>query len=150
MEITEVSAAVITCNDKILVTTRPEGKHLAGMWEFPGGKRRPGESGGECLIREIKEELGVCVKVESMIYELLHEYREKTVLLKFYLCSLRNANIPVTPLENQKFTWAGRQEFDNLNFVEADLEFIEFLKGDPEITGLSLSCSRAFPASPPD
>jgi len=84
----EVSAALIFHGGKLLITQRHAGAHLGGLWEFPGGKREAGETFEECLGREIREELGVEISVGELFEELHHEYPEKSIHLKFFLCRL--------------------------------------------------------------
>ena len=65
----DVAAGLVFHRQKLLITQRPEGSHLAGLWEFPGGKREPGESFEECLIRELREELGIEVALGQAFEE---------------------------------------------------------------------------------
>src|SRR5260221_13852556 len=88
LKITEVSAALIFCDGKLLITQRHAKSHLGGRWEFPGGKREAGESFEQCLVREIREELGVEIAVGRVFEEVAHDYPEKTVHLKFFLWTL--------------------------------------------------------------
>ncbi|HZL43973.1 MAG TPA: (deoxy)nucleoside triphosphate pyrophosphohydrolase, partial [Verrucomicrobiae bacterium] len=83
----EVSAGLVFRDGKVLITRRPAGAHLAGLWEFPGGKRRAGESFEACLCRELREELGIEVRVERLVEKLTHQYPEKTVHLRFFRCA---------------------------------------------------------------
>src|SRR5258706_5532480 len=82
----DVAAALVFRNGKLLITQRHADAHLGGLWEFPGGKRHPGESFEDCLRRELMEELGIEVGVGKLLEEVTHAYPEKTVLLKFFLC----------------------------------------------------------------
>src|ERR1700744_6143582 len=72
----EVSAALIFHGGKLLISRRPAQAHLGGLWEFPGGKREPGETFEACLVREIREELGVEVSVGKLFAEVRHDYPE--------------------------------------------------------------------------
>ena len=69
-----VTAAIVERDGTYLVTRRPRGVHLEGLWEFPGGKCDPGESHPQCLRREIQEELGIAVAVNSEIFAVSHAY----------------------------------------------------------------------------
>src|ERR1700689_3372698 len=82
----EVSAALIFRGGKLLITQRHKTSHLGGLWEFPGGKREAGETFEECLRRELAEELGIEAEVGRMVESLAHEYPERTVELRFFLC----------------------------------------------------------------
>ena len=84
----EVSAALIFRAGKLLITQRHAQVHLGGLWEFPGGKREAGETFEQCLAREIREELGVEISVSELFEEVCHDYPEKSVHLKFFICQL--------------------------------------------------------------
>ncbi len=83
-----VACALIDADGRVLVTQRPEGKALAGLWEFPGGKLEPGERPEAALIRELREELGVDVK-EPCLAPLTfasHAYEAFHLLMPLYVC----------------------------------------------------------------
>ena len=80
----EVSAGVIFRHGQLLITQRRPQDHLGGLWEFPGGKRQAGESGEDCLRRELTEELAIEVEVKELIETITHQYPEKAVRLKFF------------------------------------------------------------------
>src|ERR1017187_5283638 len=88
----DVSAALIFRSGKLLITRRHSDAHLGGLWEFPGGKREPNETFEQCLARELREELGIEVKVGELFEEISHAYLEKTVRLKFFVCELLSGN----------------------------------------------------------
>jgi mutator protein MutT len=119
-----VVAAVIEANERFLVTRRQPGVHLAGMWEFPGGKIDPGEPHAAALRRELKEELDVEVDVGERVYHTVHAYDERTVELHFYRCGLRGEP---RPLLGQQMRWVPRGELTSLGFPPADAELIEML-----------------------
>lgn len=120
-----VTAAIIRHEGKILITERPEGTHLEGMWEFPGGKKEEGESLGECITREIREELGVQVNPEVLLLTVTHEYDLKIVDLHVFECALVKGT-PM-PLEGQKMRWVRPDEMSCLTFPPPDQKIIEFL-----------------------
>ena len=122
--VASVVAAVIEDNHRFLVTRRQSGVHLAGMWEFPGGKIDPDETHGAALRRELREELDVEVEVEECVYRTLHAYPEGTVELYFYRCSLKG--VP-RPLLGQEMRWVQRAELRSLGFPPADTELIDLL-----------------------
>ena len=121
-----VVAAVIERNDAFLVTRRLEGTHLAGLWEFPGGKIADGESHAEALMREIREELDSDVDVGSLVFETEHDYADRTISLHFYRCTLRG--VP-RPLLGQEMRWVPRVELQALDFPPADADLIRLLTG---------------------
>jgi len=120
-----VLAAVIEQDDAFLLTRRLEGTHLAGTWEFPGGKCEPGESHEDCLRRELLEELGVCATIGDEIFAVTHAYPERSVELHFRKCTLHGAP---SPQIGQEMRWVSRADLAALEFPEADRELIEQLK----------------------
>ncbi|HEY2328307.1 MAG TPA: 8-oxo-dGTP diphosphatase MutT [Verrucomicrobiae bacterium] len=121
-EIIEVSAALIFRGGKILITQRRAGAHLGGLWEFPGGKREPGETFEQCLVREIREELGVEIFVGELFEEVAHDYPEKSVRLKFFLCKLLSGE--PQPLDCAAVRWAGKAELAGFEFPAADVRLL--------------------------
>ena len=119
-----VVAAVIEQDDAFLLTLRPAGTHLAGHWEFPGGKVHAGETHVEALRREMLEELDAAADVGGLVHTVTHAYPEKTVELFFYRCVLRG--IP-TPMLGQQMRWVPRAELSTLPFPEADRDLIAVL-----------------------
>ena len=121
-----VTAAVIWQDGKVLITKRPEGTHLEGLWEFPGGKKEGTETLEECIIREIKEELGVQIKPEKLLLTVNHEYESKIVDLNIFECALVNG-YPV-PMEGQDMKWVRPSDMSGFTFPPPDIKVIEFLK----------------------
>jgi len=122
--VVEVVAAVIEDDDRFLLTRRQAGVHLAGMWEFPGGKIDPGETDHGALTRELREELDAVVDVGERMFQTRHAYADRTVELSFYRCSLRSAP---QPLLGQEMRWVPRAELASLGLPPADTEFIALL-----------------------
>jgi len=119
-----VVAAVIEANERFLVTQRQPGVHLAGMWEFPGGKIDPEEPHAAGLRRELKEELDVEIDVGERVYHTVHAYDDRTVELHFYRCGLKGEP---RPLLGQQMRWVPRGELGLLGFPAADTELIAML-----------------------
>lgn len=119
-----VVAAVIEDNDRFFLTTRQPGVHLAGMWEFPGGKIDPDESHADALKREIREELDAEIDVGELIFHTVHAYPDVTVALYFYRCGLRGAP---RPRLGQEMRWVPRGELPSLGLPPADKELIDLL-----------------------
>lgn len=121
-----VTAAILLQSDKILITRRAKGRHLAGYWEFPGGKLEYGETEEECLVREIKEELDICIKVNAFFMENTHSYSNNSIRLKAYLCNYISGAIVLK--DHDKMLWINRMELDKYTFSPADIPFVEKLK----------------------
>jgi mutator protein MutT len=122
----EVSAALIFHGGKLLITRRHAKSHLGGLWEFPGGKREPGETFEQCLVREIREELGVEISVGTLFEEITHDYPEKSVHLKFFTCGLLSAE--PQPLDCAAVQWVTRSELADFEFPAADKQLLAKLK----------------------
>jgi mutator protein MutT len=120
-----VTAAIVERADTVLITRRPRGVHLEGLWEFPGGKCEPGESHQTCLQREIQEELGTDVRVLDEIFQVAHAYDDRVVELHFFRCELLGKP---HPLLGQEMRWVPLASLDDLAFPPADAELIEVLK----------------------
>jgi mutator protein MutT len=119
-----VVAAVIEHDDRFLITRRQDGVHLAGHWEFPGGKVGAGESHAAALRREILEELDTDVVVNDLVLETAHAYPDRTVTLFFYRCDLLGTP---KPMLGQEMDWIARSELSSLLFPPADDELIRML-----------------------
>jgi 8-oxo-dGTP diphosphatase len=119
-----VAAAVVERASHYLVTRRLAGTHLEGFWEFPGGKCEPDETVADCLIREIREELGCEISIGDEIFSVSHEYPDRTVDLHFFRCHLHGEP---QPLLGQEIRWISRTELSTLDFPPADQELIALL-----------------------
>jgi 8-oxo-dGTP diphosphatase len=126
MNAIEVAAGLIIRDGRLLVTQRPDGGHLAGFWEFPGGKREPSESFEQCLHRELMEELGIEVEVLDLFESITHSYPEKTVHLRFFRCSWRQHE--PRALGCAAFRWVTTDELAEYQFPEADLRLLKKLR----------------------
>ena len=119
-----VVAAVIEHAGRFLLTCRQDGVHLAGHWEFPGGKVGDGETHAAALRREILEELDTDVIVHELVLETAHSYPERSVTLFFYRCDL--VGTP-KPMLGQEMEWIARDRLSSLRFPPADDELIRQL-----------------------
>lgn len=128
---TEVSAGLIFRAGQLLITQRHADAHLGGLWEFPGGKREPGESFEQCLGRELWEELGVEVGVGKLFESVTHAYPEKTVALKFFLCRLERGE--PQPLGCAAVKWITRAELAAHDFPAADATLLDKLRATPAL-----------------
>jgi mutator protein MutT len=119
-----VTAAVVEEHGRFLVTRRPGGVHLEGLWEFPGGKCEPGESHEASLTREMSEELDTAIVIEREVFSVVHRYADRTVELHFFSCRLAGAPRPTL---GQEMRWVSREELRALPFPPADEELIQIL-----------------------
>lgn len=122
-----VAVALVDADNRILLAQRPEGKQLAGLWEFPGGKVEAGERPEETLIRELKEELGITVK-EPCLAPLTfasHAYESFHLLMPLYIC--RRWEGFVQSLEGQALKWVKPGELRAYPMPPADEPLIPFL-----------------------
>ena len=120
-----VVAAVIVRGPHVLVSRRLKGTHLAGRWEFPGGKCEPAETHEACLARELEEELGITratIGPEIIVTE--HAYPERVVRLHFRWCEI--ADEP-RGLLGQELRWVTRDELASLDLPEADRDLVRHL-----------------------
>lgn len=119
-----VAAAVIERDDTFLMTRRLAGTHLAGCWEFPGGKLHEGESLEMCVVREVAEELGCTARVGRLIVSSTHHYPERTVTLHFFTCSLDGEP---SPQDGQQMRWVARADLQGLELPDADRALVDLL-----------------------
>jgi 8-oxo-dGTP diphosphatase len=123
-----VAVALVDADRRVLLAQRPEGKKLAGLWEFPGGKVDPGERPEQSLIRELREELGIEVK-EACLAPLTfasHAYEDFHLLMPLYVCR-RWEGVP-RPLEGQKLAWVRVNEMRAYPMPPADEPLIPMLR----------------------
>ena len=120
-----VTAAILSKDGKYLITKRPEGSHLAGLWEFPGGKRKDRETLETCLKREIREELGMDIRVGEPILTVQHEYEQMVVTLHFFRCTPMRGSPKA--LDGQEMKWVDPSEFQKYAFPPPDAKIIEHL-----------------------
>jgi 8-oxo-dGTP diphosphatase len=116
-----VVAAVIEQDGRFLVARRLRGTHLAGYWEFPGGKTMDGERLEDALRREIKEELNTGISSLAEIFQTRHDYPDRTIELHFFRGTLEGAPEPAL---GQELRWIAREEFAGLSFPPADAELL--------------------------
>ena len=141
MKTIEVVAAVVEEGGRYLVTRRQAGVHLAGLWEFPGGKVQPAETHEAALVREMDEELAVEAVVDGLLLSTSHAYPKKAVTLHFYRCRIQGAPVPQ---QGQEMQWVARADLAALQFPAADADLIELLtsgKG-PRATGLPATATE--------
>lgn len=127
----EVAAGLVFREGRLLVTQRAVGSHLAGLWEFPGGKRESGESWAECLRRELREELDIEVAVGALFEDVRHVYPTKSVHLRFYRCTLTSGD--PRPLGCAAVAWTERSGLRAFAFPEADARLLDRLEACSDV-----------------
>ena len=120
-----VGCALIVRGKELLIAQRKPGSNLAGCWEFPGGKREKDETLEDCLIREVWEELGVCIRPRKLIRQEVHEMPDRFLDLYFYVCDWVSGK-PVKK-DCQDFRWVLPEELVKFTFPPADGALIQEL-----------------------
>lgn len=126
----EVAIALCWRDGRLLVTRRPSGVHLAGRWEFPGGKLGSGEAPEACAERELLEEVGVVARARGRRPAIEWEYPERTVTLHPVDCDWREGD--GTPREVSELRWIETPELGTLDFPEANASLVAALVGSPK------------------
>ena len=124
------AVALVDADGRVLVARRPEGKAMAGLWEFPGGKLHEGETPEAALVRELKEELAVDI-TESCLAPFVfasHSYEDQGfhLLMPLYLCRVWKGT--VTPLEGQELRWVYPARLADLPMPPADIPLVPLLR----------------------
>ena len=121
-----VGAAVITNRKgEILVAQRRQQDMLGGLWEFPGGKQEEGETIEECIVRELKEELGINIETGDFLVTVKHAYSHFTMDMHTYFARIKSGR--PRPIHCQDYRWLKRSELSTLPYSKADLKIIEAL-----------------------
>ncbi|HEX3861575.1 MAG TPA: 8-oxo-dGTP diphosphatase MutT [Stellaceae bacterium] len=122
------AVALIDTDGRVLLAERPAGKHLAGMWEFPGGKVQPGETPEIALIRELDEELGIDVQASCLAPFTFasHTYPEFHLLMPLYVC--RKWSGIVTAREGQRLAWVRPPRLGDYAMPPADKPLVAMLR----------------------
>jgi 8-oxo-dGTP diphosphatase len=123
MKTVVVAAAVMVEGGRVLLTQRKAGTHLAGAWEFPGGKVEPGEDPRDALRRELREELGIEARVGEVVDVTFHRYEEagKAVLLLFFEASLEKDSPEPSAIDVAALRWSRCSELKDEEFPPADV-----------------------------
>lgn len=124
----KVACAILRQNGKILVAQRSETMSLPLKWEFPGGKIEAGESKEDCVVREIKEELDLEIKVISELPIVSFPIDSPRIILTPFHCEIIRGEPKA--LEHHAIAWVNLEEIHDLDWTEADLAIIELLKKD--------------------
>ena len=125
-----VACALVDADKRVLIAQRPEGKALAGLWEFPGGKVEPGEAPEHALIRELKEELDLTVEPDALdpFAFASHAYPDFHLLMPLYLVSRWAGEPKLDPHAGQAMAWAKLSELSAYQMPPADVVLVDRLK----------------------
>ena len=123
-----VACALVDIDGRVLLAQRPQGKRMAGLWEFPGGKMRAGETPEAALIRELKEELGIDVTQACLapLSFASHAYDDFHLLMPLYVC--RQWDGQIVPQEGQETQWVRPRDMFGLDMPPADKPLIAMLR----------------------
>lgn len=125
MKTIQVVAAIITHNHRIFATQRGYGEFKDG-WEFPGGKMEPGETPGEALVREIREELDTEIEVGDLVETVEYDYPMFHLTMHCFLCTIRSGNLVLK--EHEAARWLTGDELDSVDWLPADVKVVEKLR----------------------
>ncbi|KKJ75251.1 NTP pyrophosphohydrolase [Kiloniella litopenaei] len=122
------AAALVDSDGRVLLAQRPEGKSMAGLWEFPGGKVDPGETPEQALVRELKEELDIDTRSSCLapIAFASHSYDDFHLLMPLFVCRIWEGN--VTALEGQEFAWVRPVRLRDYPMPPADEPLVALLR----------------------
>ncbi len=123
-----VAVALVDADGRVLVSRRPEGKHMAGLWEFPGGKVDDGETPEQALIREMREELDIDTAQSCLAPFTFasHEYDDFHLLMPLYVCRVWKGM--VAPREGQELKWLRPDDLRNYPMPPADIPLVAMLR----------------------
>lgn len=121
------ACALVDTDGRVLLAQRPEGKQLAGLWEFPGGKVEPGETPEQCIIRELQEEIGIETEIPCLapLTFASHSYDDFHLLMPLFVC--RRFRGIAQPREGQTLKWVRPKQMRDYPMPPADAPLIPFL-----------------------
>lgn len=121
-----VAAALYDRRGQVLIAERPPGKHLAGRWEFPGGKINAGETEGQALARELHEELGIVVGKAHPLVSLAHDYDDRRIEIALWV--VEDFSGEPKGLDGQLLKWVSPAQLHDEDMLAADVPFIRALQ----------------------
>lgn len=117
-----VAGLILDEAGRLLACKRPEGKHLGGKWEFPGGKLEAGESPEQALVRELEEELGIRIEAGAVLTPVVWDYGRGPIRLHPFVCRILGGELH--PHEHSEIRWCSPDELKELDWAEADLPIL--------------------------
>jgi mutator protein MutT len=130
-----VAGAVIGAAGRVLIAQRPPGKHLAGGWEFPGGKLEPGEARAAGLARELREELGIAIRNPRPLIRVRHTYPQGEVLIDMWV--VKSYSGEPRGLDGQALDWLSQKNLEKAELLPADGPIVRALRLPERLTHLS-------------
>ena len=121
-----VTAAILEKDGRILAARRKLRKHLAGYWEFPGGKLEGGETPQQCLARELQEELGIVAAIGDFVAESIYDYGHQKVRLVAYRATHLNGEF--NPKDHDELKWLLPAELNTLKWAPADIPLLDAIR----------------------
>jgi mutator protein MutT len=125
IRIVDVAIGIVVRYGHVLICRRRPTGHLAGFWEFPGGKLEPDESPADCLARELAEEVAITAAIIRVLPVIEHDYPEVSVRLHPFLC--RHATGEPRPLACDEVRWVEPRHLPNFRFPDANAELIDWV-----------------------
>ena len=121
----KIAVGIVRENEYLLITRRPLDGLLGGLWEFPGGKLEPNEDSRSACIREIREETGIGVAIDSFLIRIKHEYTHFKIEMDVFYCHYISGDISLGPID---YKWIQVSEINDFTFPKANLKFISLIK----------------------
>lgn len=125
-QITVAAAIIFNNNNELLICRRADDSSMGGLWEFPGGKLEPDETLEECIVRECREELSVCISVTGIFKKMQYQYPDKLINFVFFNASIAEGRICMNV--HKEIKWIQISEIRNYEFCPADAEILDMLE----------------------
>lgn len=133
MKTIQVAVGMVLDQGRFLISKRKADSHLAGFWEFPGGKIEPGEMPEQTLVRELREEVGLSVRVETAYFEQDFTYPERRVQLSFFICRLVDPAEQPLPLQVVEVRWVEKKQLADYRFPEGNNALLAKIAADSKL-----------------